>query len=81
MTPEEKFIFDLEGYIVIKNVLTAAEVAALNELADERFTEKKELADRRTGPVSRWGAAAQALIDHPNLVPYLLDLVGAKISH
>ena len=78
MTPEEKFIFDLEGYIVIKNVLTATEVAALNELADERFTEKKELADRRTGSVSRWGAAAQALIDHPNLVPYLVDLVGPK---
>ena len=56
MTPEEKFIFDLEGYIVIKNVLTPSEVAALNTLADQSFTEKKELADRRTWPVSRWGA-------------------------
>ena len=78
MTPEEKFIFDLEGYIVIKNVLTPSEVAALNRLADQCFTEKKELADRRTGPVSRWGAEAQALIDHPNIVPYLVDLVGPK---
>ena len=42
MTPEEKFIFDLEGYIVIKNVLTPAEVSALNELANQQFTEKKE---------------------------------------
>ena len=78
MTPEEKFIFDLEGYIVIKNVLTPAEVAALNALADEKFTEKKELADRRQSQVSKWGPAAQALIDHPNMVPYLVELLGPK---
>ena len=37
MTPEEKFIFDLQGYLVIKNVLTDAELAALNEVADTKF--------------------------------------------
>jgi len=59
MTPEEKFMFDLEGYIVIKNVLTPAEVAELNALADQIFTAKKDQADRRTSQVSRWGAPAQ----------------------
>ena len=33
MTAEEKFIFDLEVYIVIKNVLSPAEVTVLNTLA------------------------------------------------
>ena len=37
MTPEEKFIFDLEGYIVIRNVLTADEVTELNDLVDHKF--------------------------------------------
>lgn len=78
MTPEEKFMFDLEGYIVIKNVLTPAEVAELNALADQIFTAKKDQADRRTSQVSRWGAPTQALIDHPNIVPYLLELLGPK---
>jgi hypothetical protein len=78
VTPEEKFIFDLEGYIVIKNVLTPGEVAALNELADQVFTEKKEESDRRRSQVSRWGPATQRLIDHPNIVPYLLELLGPK---
>ena len=78
MTPEEKFMFDLEGYIVIKNVLTPTEVAELNALADQIFTAKKDQADRRTSQVSRWGAPAQALIDHPNMVPYLLELLGPK---
>jgi len=78
MTPEEKFMFDLEGYIVVKNVLTPTEVAELNALADQIFTAKKDQADRRTSQVSRWGAPAQALIDHPNMVPYLLELLGPK---
>ena len=35
MTEEEKFIVDLEGYLVIKNVLTTNEVSELNRLIDE----------------------------------------------
>ncbi|MCX6045160.1 MAG: phytanoyl-CoA dioxygenase family protein [Chloroflexi bacterium] len=78
MTPEEKFMFDVEGYIVIKNVLTPAEVAELNALADEIFSEKKELADRRKSQVSLWGPPTQALLDHPKVMPYLLELLGPK---
>jgi hypothetical protein len=78
MTPEEKFMFDLEGYIVLKNVLTPGEVAELNELADQVFTENKEDADRRRSQVSQWGPPTQRLIDHPHVVPYLLELLGPK---
>ncbi len=78
MTPEEKFMFDVEGYIVIKNVLTPAQVAELNALADTVFSEKKELADRRKSQVSLWGPATQALIDQPVVMPYLLELLGPK---
>ena len=34
MTDEEKFTFDLEGYLIIKNVLSVDEVEAMNEIAD-----------------------------------------------
>ena len=37
MTSEEKFMFDLEGYLVVKNVLTPREVADMNATADEVF--------------------------------------------
>ncbi len=37
MTFEEKFMFDLEGYLMVKNVLTPEEVAELNAIADEVF--------------------------------------------
>ena len=35
ITPEERFQFDLEGYLVVPGVLDRREVARLNELADE----------------------------------------------
>jgi hypothetical protein len=34
MTPEERFIFDLQGYLVIKEVLNEVEIDELNALAD-----------------------------------------------
>ena len=34
MTGEEKFQVDLEGYLIIKNVLTADEVAEMNDIID-----------------------------------------------
>ena len=79
MTPEEKFLFDLHGYLVIKNVLTPAEVAELNAVADERLPrEKGATGGRRSGQISRWGPAYQRLIDHPRILPYLVDLIDAK---
>ena len=80
MTPEEKFIFDLDGYLVVKNVLSCAEVDALNALADEAWPgECDENNMRRTSRVSRWGPASQALLDHPNALPYMVELLGPKV--
>lgn len=79
MTPEEKFLFDLEGYLVIRQALSGAEVAALNAVADLRAPALSE--GRRYGRVFRasaWGPPYQALIDHPKIVPYLVALVGPQ---
>lgn len=79
MTPEEKFRFDLQGFLVVKNVLSADEVDALNKLADEVWPETPENADkRRTSKVSQWGPETQALFDHPNALPYMMELLGPK---
>lgn len=79
MTLEERFLFDLEGYLVVKQVLSAAEVAALNAIADKRAPVLSE--GRRSDRVFRasaWGLPYQALIDHPRIVPYLVALVGPR---
>lgn len=78
MTPEEKFLFDLQGYLVIKNVLTQEEVAELNRIADEKFPRVSGSDRQRTSRVSTWGTPYQNLMDHPKILPYLLTLIDSK---
>ena len=79
MTAEEKFLFDLEGYLIVKQVLTAGEVAALRTIADQKFPVVIDGPKwSRVFGASSWGPPYQALIDHPKIVPYLIELVGPK---
>jgi ectoine hydroxylase-related dioxygenase (phytanoyl-CoA dioxygenase family) len=78
MTPEEKFLFDLHGYLVVKNVLTAAEVAELNAIADEKIAAVPAGRSGRRARISVWGQPYQALMDHPKVLPYLLTLIDSK---
>ena len=87
MTAEEKFVFDLQGYIVIKNVLTTEEVAGINEISDRIFPRdygdednvKKTGGLRRTGNISKWDPACQRLIDHPNMTSQLNELLAPTV--
>ncbi len=79
VTLEEKFQFDLEGYLVVPGLLGRREVERLNELADEVWTgEPDEAGLRRTSKVSQWGPAFRDLIDHPRILPYLVEFLGPK---
>ena len=79
MTPEEKFQFDLEGYLVIPGALSPQEVVELNGLADQAWPgEHDETGLRRTSNVAQWGPRFRDLMDHPNIVPYLIELMGPK---
>lgn len=70
MTGEEKFQVDLEGYLVIKNVLSDEEVAEMNTYIDE---------DKMNGRPSQWGEPFKRLIDHPKILPYLITLLGPHV--
>lgn len=80
LTDEEKFRFDLEGYLVIKSVLSPQECQRLSDLSDVVWP--REAGDgvyRRTSNVSQWGKAALDLIDHPRVLPYLVELIGGRV--
>ncbi len=79
MTSEERFLFDLEGYLVVKGVLSPAEVAALNAIADRRASAPPAGERyRRLFRASAWGSPFQRLIDHPRIVPLLEEVVGSR---
>jgi hypothetical protein len=79
MTSEERFLFDLEGYLVVRQVMGAAEVAALNAIAERKIPAPPERPNYgRIFRASAWGLSYQALIDHPRIVPYLAELIGPR---
>lgn len=80
LSNEEKFRFDLEGYLVIPGVLTASECAQLSELSDTAWPRQAEDgAFRRTSNVSQWGEPFRNLMDHPRVLPYLIELIGPRV--
>ena len=70
MTGEEKFQVDLEGYLIIKNVLNEDEIQEMNTFIDKGET---------NGPPSLWGDPFKRLIDHPIILPYLIELLGPHV--
>ena len=79
-TEEEKFRFDLQGFIVLPGVLTRAECTLLSELSDTVWPRQPgDGAFRRTEAISRWGGAFLNLIDHPCVLPYLVELIGPRL--
>lgn len=78
MTDEELFAFDLEGYLIVRGVLSPEEVAALRAVAVQQYPRDGTGSYHRTFGASAWGGPYQALIDHPRIVPYLLEVLGPK---
>ena len=80
LTDEDKFLFDLRGYLVVRNVLAADECEALIALADEAWPRQPDDGPfRRYDDISRWGQAFVDLMDDERLLPYLMELVGSRL--
>ena len=67
--------------IVIKGVLSPDEVAELNDLADRKFeTYPYGGAEQgREMSLIPWGDPVKKLIDHPRVLPYLVELLGPRL--
>jgi hypothetical protein len=91
-SPLEEYLFDLQGFLVLRGALDDEEVAACNETID-RIPTKLERRDwwgyvqREDHPEHRGrsyqqiyeaGEAFERLIDHPSYVNYLLRFVGGQ---
>jgi len=81
----QEYLFDLQGYLVIPNVLSAAEVAELNRLIDaQRLPSPQERirfgdAAGKHGPdhgFLNWGEPFCRLLDHEAIMPVLRFRLG-----
>ena len=81
MTPHERYLFDLQGFIEVPDALDAALLAELNRILDEKIDEAMapDATTHRFGfTMLDWGPAFRDLVDNPRIVPYLEQLVSPR---
>jgi hypothetical protein len=92
MDAEEKYLFDLMGFLVLKRVLPREEVAELNALIDSYDLWRKAASGQESawvndanfmtvGALHTWDEPFRRLLAHPGLVPYLEALAGPKFRY
>lgn len=80
MTELERYLFDLQGFLVIENALNSEQIAALQAHLDRQIA----LQDNPQAPFLRfdgllpWGQPFRELIDNRAIAPYLSELVGKE---
>ena len=94
MTDEERYLFDLQGFLLIENVLGPDELENINHRLDEYdlwsklrdqdpffdFWENKEF-QISAGPLHRFAKPFRRLVGHPLIVPYLTELLGNQFRY
>jgi ectoine hydroxylase-related dioxygenase (phytanoyl-CoA dioxygenase family) len=78
MNAEERYLFDLQGYLTIPDALSAAQLARLNAIIDEGIA-RETPADMRThrfGDLLGRDPAFLELIDNPAVVAVLGEIIG-----
>jgi len=80
VTPEELYLFDLQGYLLIPNALTPEQLDVLNACVDEHIAAEcpADMRTHRFGGLLHWHKVFRDLIDNPAVVPYLETVLGSR---
>ena len=73
MTDEQRYVFDLKGYLLIPDVLNTEEVAALKTQIQTIREDPESLPPHERGMP---GGASSLLIDHPVVMDILSEILG-----
>ncbi len=78
MNEYERYFFDLQGFLVVPDALSADQVSDLNAIMDDHIAceAEPEMRTHRFGGLLRWGQTYRDLIDNPRIAPYLAALLG-----
>jgi ectoine hydroxylase-related dioxygenase (phytanoyl-CoA dioxygenase family) len=75
VSDDERYLFDLRGYLVVEDALDPDQLAALNDILDEKLAETGAAESEALSHVLGWGKPFLDLLDNPTIVPYLEELV------
>ena len=80
MTDNEKYLFDLQGYLTVPDALTPAQLTELNSILDEHIASDcaADMLTHRFGGLLDWGQPFLDLIDNDPITPYLELIVCPK---
>jgi ectoine hydroxylase-related dioxygenase (phytanoyl-CoA dioxygenase family) len=78
MTDQERYLFDLQGFLVVPDALAPDHVRELNAMMDEHIAAEcpADMRTHRFGNLLRWGRAYLDLVDNPRITGYLEELLG-----
>ena len=78
MNEQERYLFDLQGFLVVENALTTEQIATINQLIDKQIALVEQPWSQwfRFDSLLGWGTPFLDLIDNPPITPYLLTLLG-----
>ena len=82
LTDLQRYLFDLEGYIVLEGVLSPDEVAHLNSVWDKQQLPPpgETVRSQRFGnEFLGWDGACRLLIDHDAVLPVMIELCGSTV--
>ena len=81
LSDEDKFQFDLQGFVVLRGVLSAEECTHYSQLADAKWPRHAEDGPmRRLNDMSKtWGQPFVDLMDHPRVLAVLVELMGRQL--
>lgn len=80
----DRFLFDLRGYLVVRDVLDPDAVAALSDPVEEWGSAQKTEEERgKIEALFDWGQGFVDLIDHELTLPYITEFVdeGARLDN
>ena len=78
MNDHERYLFDLNGYLVVPDALTPEQIANLNSVLDERIAAEcpPDMRTHRFVPLLDWSKDYRDLIDNPTISSHLKELLG-----
>lgn len=77
---EQLYLFDLNGFVALRELLGAPELQELNGLLDRHLPEPpgRELAAQVFQDFLLWGDAPRRLLDHPSVMPLLNAVLDGR---